>query len=130
MRIQNRVTKGQQHNDTIRFHLDGTAEQPLGKPAGKMITDSDEMSFVYLMDDIEGYAHIHFPQEVWAFMVEALRSEEEPMLQWNEKSIPLPGFKEELTMLIYNIEGNDNYGEAFTTAVEQEFQAILQRIEI
>ena len=29
-------------------------------------------------------------------------------------------------MLVYNIEGNDNYGEAFTTAVEQEFEAFLQ----
>ena len=25
-------------------------------------------------------------------------------------------------MLIYNIEGNDNYGEAFSSAVEQAFQ--------
>lgn len=130
MRIQNRVTKGQRHNDAIRFQMDATADQPSGTPAAKMITDSDEMSFVYLMDDIEGYAHIHFPREVWTYMVETLRSEEEPTLQWNDVSIPLPGFKEELLMLIYNIEGNDNYGEAFTTAVEQEFEAILQSIEI
>jgi hypothetical protein len=29
-------------------------------------------------------------------------------------------------MLIYNIEGNNNYGEAFSSAVESAFEEILK----
>lgn len=130
MRIQNRVSNAHVDNDIIQFRLEGTSELPTGTPAGKMITDSDEMAFVYLLDDIDGYVHIHFPNDVWKYMLQALSKEDEPILQWNDVTIPLPNFKEELTMLIYNIEGNNNYGEAFTTAVEQEFEAVLQSIEI
>lgn len=129
MRIQNRVIKGQQNGDTIEFLLGEEAGRPNGTPANKMITDSDEIAFVYLMDDEEGYAYIHFPRETWPLMLQSLDAATDPSLKWNDEIIPLPGFKEELTMLIYNIEGNDNYGEAFTTAVEQEFEAFLQRID-
>ena len=38
----------------------------------------------------------------------------------------LDGFIEELTMLIYNIEGNNNYGEAFSSAVELAFEEVLK----
>lgn len=128
MRIKNRVIKGQANGNDILFSLDAEAERPTGAPARKMITDSEEHAFVYLMEEAEGYTYIHFPEEVWPFMAQALKAGNDPSLVWNDEKIPLPGFIEELTMLVYNIEGNDNYGEAFTTAVEQEFEAFLQNI--
>ena len=39
-------------------------------------------------------------------------------------------FYEELEALIYNIEGNDNYGESFVSAVETAFQTILTNNEV
>ncbi|MGN7387057.1 hypothetical protein [Sporosarcina sp. SAFN-015] len=128
MRIQNRVINGQQSGDDILFLLEAEADRPTGVPAKKMITDSEEHSFVYLMDEDEGYTYIHFPKETWPYMALVLEAGTDPVLMWNDEKIPLPGFVEELTMLVYNIEGNDNYGEAFTTAVEQEFEAFLQNI--
>ena len=41
-------------------------------------------------------------------------------------TLPLPNFKEELTALLFNIEGNDNYGTAFVEQVEAVFKDILQ----
>lgn len=130
MRIQNRVVKGQENGEEILFLLDTVAVRPSGSPAKKMITDSDANAFVYLLDAEEGYTYIHFPKDTWAFMAKALQSSIDPFLMWNGEKFPLPGFVEELTMLVYNIEGNDNYGEAFTTAVEQEFEAFLQNINL
>ncbi|MCG7344636.1 hypothetical protein MHZ92_10845 [Sporosarcina sp. ACRSL] len=128
MRIQNQVIEGQEKDNEILFILGAEDARPNGTPAKKMITDSDELSFVYLMDIEEGYAYIHFPKVIWPYMQKALQTGNDPSLLWNDETIPLPGFVEELTMLVYNIEGNDNYGEAFTTAVEQEFEAFLQNI--
>lgn len=128
MRILNRVIKGQEIGNEILFSLDAEADRPIGTPSRKMITDSEEHAFVYLMDIAEGYTYIHFPKDTWPYMVKALQTGSDPFLMWNDEKIQLPGFVEELQMLIYNIEGNDNYGEAFTSAVEQEFEAILQNI--
>ena len=125
MRIQNLVKNVQENGNEILFLLE-EANRPAGTPANKMITDSEELSFVYLLDNNEGYTYIHFPKETWLYMAKALESGNDPYLLWKDEKLPLPGFIEELTMLIYNIEGNDNYGEAFTTAVEQEFEAFLQ----
>lgn len=128
MRIQNRIKEGQKVGNDMHFILEANESHFIGTPAQKMITDSDETAFVYLMDADEGYAYIHFPRETWSSMLQALDGGADPYLVWKDESIPLKGFIEELTLLLYNIEGNDNYGEAFTTAVEQEFEAFLQRV--
>ncbi|MBB4824462.1 hypothetical protein HNO89_001684 [Sporosarcina luteola] len=126
MRIQYRVNNAIIHNETMQFAMDGTNGRPEGVPSKKMITDSDELAFVYLLETDEGYTYIHFPLDVWPQMAQVLASGKQPILQWNDEEIGLPGFVEELTMLVFNIEGNDNYGEEFSTAVEREFNAILQ----
>jgi hypothetical protein len=125
MRIQNLVKKVQINGNDILFLLE-EADLPAGTPAQKMITDSEELAFVYLLDNNEGYTYIHFPKDTWPYMAKALETGNDPYLMVNDEKLQMPGFVEELTMLIYNIEGNDNYGEAFTTAVEQEFEAFLE----
>jgi hypothetical protein len=125
----NRIDSGIMNGEDIRFLLAERAEVPLGNPSGKMITDSDEISFVYLFDEEEGYSYYHFPHAVWPLMVNALTMDVDPVLSWNGGEVKLTGFKDELTMLIYNIEGNDNYGEAFSSAVEQAFKSILRSVE-
>ncbi|HJF30703.1 MAG TPA: hypothetical protein K8V56_02840 [Sporosarcina psychrophila] len=129
MNIQNRIDSGLQNDGQILFLLAEQAEKIQGIPSGKMITDSDNLSFVYLLEAEAGYEHLHFTQAVWPLMVEALKTDLVPVLSWKDEIIALPGFKDELTMLIYNIEGNDNYGETFSSAVEQAFSSILQHME-
>ncbi len=129
MCIQNQIDSGIRCGEEIRFLLTDTANRPQGVPSGKMITDSEDFSFVYLLEVEEGYHYLRFSQKVWPLMVEVLKSGVDPVLSWNEEVIVLPGFKDELTMLIYNIEGNDNYGEEFSSAVEQAFSTILEHIE-
>jgi len=122
------IDSGVQNDKEIRFLLTKTPESPLGIPAGKMITDSEKMTFVYLLDEEHGYGQVHFTQAVWPLMIVALDADTDPVLSLEEQSIPLTGFREELEMLIFNIEGNNNYGEAFSTAVELAFAEKLQSI--
>jgi len=127
--IKNRIDSGLRNDEQILFLVAEQAEKPQGIPAGKMITDSDNLSFVYLLEVEAGYEHLHLTQAVWPLMVDVLTTNLDPVLSWKDEIIPLHGFKDELTMLIFNIEGNDNYGEAFSSAVEQAFSSILQHME-
>lgn len=129
MNIQNRIDSGLRNDEQILFLVAEQGEKPRGIPSGKMITDSDNLSFVYLLEVEDGYEHLHLTQAVWPLMVDVLMTNLDPVLSWKDDIISLPGFKDELTMLIYNIEGNDNYGETFSSAVEQAFSSILQHIE-
>ncbi len=129
MNIKNRIDSGLLNDEKILFLAADQVEKPRGIPSGKMITDSDNLSFVYLLEVEEGYEHLHLTQAVWPLMVDVLTTNLDPVLSWKDELISLPGFKDELMMLIYNIEGNDNYGEAFSSAVEQAFSSILQHME-
>jgi hypothetical protein len=69
---------------------------------------------------------LKFPQKVWPLLVETLHSKVNPVLKWGIERIELVGFLDELQSLIYNIEGNYNYGEDFTNAVEKTFAQLLE----
>lgn len=119
------VDSGSQNGSEIRFLL---KEEPLNlevTAGGQLITDSDNMSFVYLMDSEEGYSYIQFPKTVWPLLAISLSSDQEPKIAWGESDIQLTNFREELEMLIFNIEGNHNYGAEFTEAVEETFKEQL-----
>ena len=124
-----RIESGLQTGAEMRFLLTKTPKSPGGTPTGTMITDSDEITFVYLLEEEEGYSHIHFPQKIWPLMVDVLQTDSDPILSWGEEMITLKGFKDELMMLIFNIEGNNNYGEKFTSVVEKAFEKILKSTE-
>ena len=129
MPIQIQIDSGIQNGTEICFSVTETSAEGKIIPAGKMITDSEKMTFVYLLDEEEEYGYIHFPQAVWPLMVDALKEDKDPVISYNDERLPLIGFVEELTMLIYNIEGNDNYGTKFSTAVEKTFAEILTSSE-
>ncbi|WP_144509481.1 hypothetical protein [Bacillus sp. FJAT-22090] len=120
------VHSGVQLENDIRFTLEETPNQPTIKAGGQMITDSDSLSFVYLLEDETGYHYLKFGQDVWPLLVNTLKAEEDPTLQFGEAELTLQKFKEELEMLIFNIEGNDNYGVEFSKAVEEAFEEILK----
>lgn len=126
MHTQINVIRGVQNETEIEFLLTESPKRLPIIPAGKMITDSVKMTFVYLLDEEDAYGHIHFTQEVWPLMLQALKLETDPVIVLNEERIRLTQFVEELTMLIFNIEGNNNYGEQFSKAVEEAFEEILK----
>jgi len=119
------VDSGSQNGSEIRFLLQ---EEPLNlnvTAGGQLITDSDNMAFVYLMDSQDGYTYVQFPKIVWPLLAISLSSNQEPKIAWGESDIQLTNFREELEMLIFNIEGNHNYGAEFTEAVEEAFKEQL-----
>lgn len=120
------VHSGVQLENDIRFTLEVTPDQPSINAGGRMITDSDSLSFVYLLEDEDGYHYVKFGQDVWPLLVNTLRAEDDPTLQFGNIELTLTKFKEELEMLIFNIEGNDNYGATFSKAVEEAFEEILK----
>lgn len=120
------VHSGVQFENDIRFTLEETPHQPTIKAGGQMITDSDSLSFVYLLEDETGYHYLKFGQDVWPMLVNTLKAEEDPTLQFGDVELTLDKFKEELEMLIFNIEGNDNYGVEFSKTVEEAFEEILK----
>lgn len=120
------ISQVERDTNELYFVLENDEKRAQLSPSNKMLTDSDAMAFVYLFEEDDQYVAIHFPQAVWPMMLEAFQYNEDPMLKWGNDIIRLQGFKEELTMLLYNIEGNHNYGEAFSTAVEQAFQSFYQ----
>ncbi|SDM46223.1 hypothetical protein SAMN05518871_101287 [Psychrobacillus sp. OK028] len=126
MPITYNVHSGVQLENDIRFTLEVLPNNPHLKASGQMITDSDSNAFIYLLEDETGYHYLKFGQEVWPLLVTTLKAVEDPSLQIADKELTLHGFKEELDMLIFNIEGNDNYGAEFSKAVEVAFREILQ----
>lgn len=124
-----RVDSGIQKDNEITFLITEKTDQKMGTPSGKMITDSEAHSFVYLLDEDEGYGQLHFTQAVWPIMAASLVANVDPKLECMGHTIELTGFNEELTMLIFNIEGNHNYGEAFSEAVEEAFVDLLKMTE-
>ena len=126
MPITYNVLSGVQLENDIRFTLEVLPNNPQLKAAGQMITDSDSMAFIYLLEDEIGYHYLKFGQEVWPLLVNTLKAVKDPSLQIGDKELILQGFKEELNMLIFNIEDNDNYGADFSRAVEEAFSEILQ----
>ncbi|KZE38344.1 hypothetical protein AV656_05350 [Bhargavaea cecembensis] len=119
--VQSAGTSG----NVTEFHLQEGAGISGMQPAGRMITDTDSGTFVYLLDDGERFVHVHFPEEIWPQMATAMQSGQTPVLSAGEHRLELMNFADELEMLVFNIEGNDNYGEAFSTAVEKAFSQIL-----
>lgn len=93
--------------------------------AGQVIADSDNFAFIYLLDAGEAYVHLRIEAEHWATLVTMLQAPE-LFVTDGTVTLPLPNFKEELTALLFNIEGNDNYGTAFVAQVEATFEQVLQ----
>lgn len=92
------------------------------EPEGRMLADSDHLSFIYILDAEEDFIYVNFPENVWGDLNNALKKNVPIFLQIdNDNRIPLLLFHEELEYLIANIRGNSNYGEKMVQAVSQCF---------
>lgn len=112
-------------NNKLIFILNENNEDIQFQPAGQVIVDSDDFAFIYLVDTGDAYGYLRFPPNVWPQLVQILEQQQDPTLQFGEQTVVLQSFYEELQNLMLNIEGNNNYGQPFTDAVEKVFANIL-----
>jgi hypothetical protein len=91
------------------------------KPKGHMLVDSDHLSFIYILETDEDFIYVAIPYECWNDVKQALAGEAAVVLKSEELELELTSFKEELTYLIENIDGNANYGERMEQAVKEIF---------
>jgi hypothetical protein len=90
-------------------------------PGRQILVDSDQFSFIYLMEGQDDYTYIVLPERIWPLMKKA---QDEAMSVWvtnQDGQVELADFQEELEYVISNIKGNSNYGKEMVTKVEEVF---------
>jgi hypothetical protein len=90
-------------------------------PAEQILVDSKEISFVYLLENLEGYTYIDMKETIWPSLKKVLDKSIPVWIFFEEEQLELTNFYEELTELINNIRGNSNYGAEMVTKVEEIF---------
>lgn len=90
-------------------------------PAEQILVDSKQFSFVYLMENKEGYTYIDISEPIWSFLKQTLDHETPVWAIFEGEQLELTNFNEELLDVINNIRGNSNYGEEMVTKVEVHF---------
>lgn len=87
----------------------------------QMITDSDNLSFIYIIDINDQFVYVSIPVNIWYDLKSALENHYDVFLKLNDRVVKLEGLLSELTYLIDNIKGNANYGEQMVSKVEEIF---------
>lgn len=82
---------------------------------GQMLVDSDNYAFAYTLDDGKAYAYlISYKKHGRCCMKTWLK------IIINDE-LELTEFHQELTYILDNIKGNNNYGKEFVATVEETF---------
>ena len=117
------ITHARMENNELLLSTD--LETDLGDFAatGQMLVDSDQLSFIYIVDKEDGYQYVTIPEGVWSNIQEGLQAGLETFLTNDGGKLKLDGFRDEMEYLIANITGNSNYGEEMVAKVEQVFTA-------
>ena len=115
------ITEAKIENNEL--FLSTNIENDLGDfaPTGQMLVDSDQLSFVYIVDQEDGYHYITIPEPTWSVIQDGLRAGLETFLTNKSGKLKLDSFQSEMEYLIENITGNSNYGEEMVAKVEQVF---------
>lgn len=90
-------------------------------PSEQILVDSDQYSFIYLMEHQEDYTYIVLPEQIWPSLKEALEKNLPVWIHSNGDHIELINFHDEFDYVINNIKGNSNYGTEMVTKVERLF---------
>ncbi|WP_108670031.1 hypothetical protein [Peribacillus acanthi] len=88
---------------------------------GQMLVDSDNLSFIYIIEHQEEYQYIELTKCIWEELKIGLE-QNLPVYLYGEGNLELTNFQDELRYLIDNIEGNSNYGEEMVAEVERIFK--------
>ncbi|MBU8906905.1 hypothetical protein [Desertibacillus haloalkaliphilus] len=110
--------------ETVATTLKLEAQVPLAdmQAGEQMLADSDQLAFIYLLEQDNQFVYLSLPKEIWSELQLARQNEATVVLMGtDEKSLELTTFLQELDYLIENIEGNSNYGEEMVASVEEQF---------
>lgn len=88
---------------------------------GRMLVDSDNLAFIYILEYEDQYIYMSIPHHVWADLKQVDREGNIVKLNVNNEQVELTSFKEELAYLIENIKGNANYGDEMVEKIEAVF---------
>ncbi|RXI98231.1 hypothetical protein DS745_18010 [Anaerobacillus alkaliphilus] len=92
-------------------------------PEGRMLADSENVAFIYLLDVEDEFIYVSFPREIWVNLEKSYRQKLPLNIYIDEKTkVHLTEFHEELEYLISNIEENSNYGDNMVQAVSDIFK--------
>jgi hypothetical protein len=117
------VTNAKVENDELLLWTDMETKITSLAATGQMLVDSDQLSFIYIVDNEDGYQYVTIPEAAWNAIQQGLQGELEVFLANAGGKLKLDSFRGEMKYLIENITGNSNYGEEMVTKVEQVFAA-------
>jgi hypothetical protein len=121
MRKKIYLTNAELLEDKLILHTIERNDELNLKPAGQVLVDSDNFSFVYFAESQEDYVLIHIQEECWTALKDAFEQKVPVVADLGETEFELDGLHQELDFLIENIEGNSNYGEEMVKKVEAVF---------
>ncbi|WP_062048081.1 hypothetical protein [Bacillus sp. JCM 19034] len=105
--------------------IDEPIELSLAKdlnPGERMLVDSDQLEFLYILENEEGYYYLAFAKPIWESLNKLRKQEHRCIVHLHEKvKLELTKFVDELEYLVSNIEGNGNYGVEMEEAVRYMF---------
>ncbi|WP_018921489.1 hypothetical protein [Salsuginibacillus kocurii] len=110
------------NEQAVRLYLKDKSKQELKEitPTERLLTDSNDFAFVYIVDQGGMFTQVRFAEHTWPVLNEA-RKERLPVVLAEAPEIELTSFHSELDFLLENIPGNNNYGEDFEHVVAQAF---------
>lgn len=115
------IQKFEQLHNELYFSLHESEQDIQIQPTGQVIVDSDNMAFIYIVEDEGVYSYLSFPTALWPALVQIVEKKRDPFLT---PDLTLVNFAEELEYLLWNIQDNENYGQPFVEAVESAFKNI------
>jgi hypothetical protein len=90
-------------------------------PGEQILVDSDQYSFIYLMEDKDDYTYIVLHEQIWPLIKKAQEKKLPVWVTFNEEQKELINFHDEFEYVLSNIKGNSNYGKELVTKVEGIF---------
>ena len=73
-----------------------------------VLVDSDNLSFLYILENESSFIYVSIPHTCWEAMHEAMNNDVVMFVRVNDIEMELEGLKEEVEYLVENIEGNAN----------------------
>lgn len=119
-----------EQSHALSFIVNETSEHLQIQPTGQVIVDSEDAAFLYLVEENNAYSYLRFPKATWPQLVAVVQRGEDPYLHNGAEDLRLHNFASELEGLLFNIEGNSNYGDEFVAAVEAIFAEIFEGNEV
>jgi hypothetical protein len=90
-------------------------------PGEQILVDSDQYTFIYLMEDKDDYTYIVLHEQIWPLLKKAQEKKLPVWVTFNEEQKELINFHDEFEYVLSNIKGNSNYGKELVTKVEGIF---------